>query len=329
MAFGSMMRRHARLGLALGAMALGGCAQDLPTSPAVPTTPGAAGDSASAAGSVRAQADNVAPNAIFKTRPAATAGNVIAGGDVFDVTFNMCPSTDPDAGDELKFTYDFDGDGTVDQFGHCRATHRYYAADFAAECQPAVVCVGDRHPDHAVCQTYSVCGTAPAKDAPVDLSNQTISGSHAPSQMDVYSFTAAAGTELHIVGDTISAATTYDLYIRLSTTPDQGGLFSAGDDNWACSFPPPVFGCPDFTATIPADGTYYLLVGEAANVFAGSVGEYVATVSASAPIGPLTLVSNDVVWAAERGAAVLSSAGAGSSELRRVREKSQRERPQR
>jgi hypothetical protein len=82
------------------------------------------------------------------------------------VTFNMCQSTDPDAGDELKFTYDFDADGGVDFFGHCRASHSYVNDRAVEGCTRARVCVSDRGPDHAVCQSYTVCVAGRAEPDP-------------------------------------------------------------------------------------------------------------------------------------------------------------------
>jgi hypothetical protein len=293
------------LGVALAALAVGACRNEQPTSPDVLSAPGSGSRASASSNTTTAVANagaNVPPNAVFKTRPAAGSDGVIAVGevvdtvDVFDVTFNMCASTDPDPGDDLGFTFDFDGDGAVDYYGHCRATHRYSAADLAA-CRAAVVCVRDRQPDHVICNNYSVCPIAPRAPQQATSTNQSVQGSHPPGAMDVYSFTATAGTTLQIRGDTVAAATAYDLYIRLSTTPDNSGFLANGDDDWACTFPPPSFGCPDFPASIPTTGTYYLLVSEAANSYAGAIGEYAATIVASQPISSLSQVSDNVPFA--------------------------------
>lgn len=83
---------------------------------------------------------------------APRAGGNIPGNLPLEVTFNTCPSRDPDPGDQLKTTYDFDGDGTIDFFGHCRQTHV-----FDVPARPRI-CVTDRTPDHAVCRTFVVGG---------------------------------------------------------------------------------------------------------------------------------------------------------------------------
>jgi PKD repeat protein len=101
---------------------------------------------------------NQAPNAVFKSTPAAV-GSTITGTAPLSVRFNMCASSDPE-GDELYFTHDFDGDGRVDWGGttgaHCRADHVYAAGTWKAR-----VCVHDRDADgqdlhEDQCRTYTV-----------------------------------------------------------------------------------------------------------------------------------------------------------------------------
>jgi hypothetical protein len=110
--------------------------------------------------------DNRPPVAVFKARPAADAAGVITGRSPLEVHFNTCQSTDPDTGDELKTTYDYDGDGTVDFAGHCRQSHVFEGAG----CSAAHVCVTDRVllAGHTVCQSYEVCrdGGSPNQPAP-------------------------------------------------------------------------------------------------------------------------------------------------------------------
>ena len=111
----------------------------------------AAGVAAALLGLGVASSANQPPDVVFKTRPRAVNG-VISGRGPLDVTFNMCPTSDSDAGDQLKFTYDFDGDGRIDYYGHCRQTHRYGASN---QCLDATVCASDCQPGHRVCRTYS------------------------------------------------------------------------------------------------------------------------------------------------------------------------------
>ena len=108
---------------------------------------------------------NEPPVADFRTSPAADASGTIRGPSPLGVTFNMCRSSDPDPGDELKFLYDFDGDGAFDQAGgrgSCRASHEYVLpAGEDSSCVPATICVSDRQPfdGHQLCRSYTVCPT--------------------------------------------------------------------------------------------------------------------------------------------------------------------------
>ena len=127
------------------------------------TAEGAAGLSSSAA---------ILP--VFQTRPREKDGR-ITGASPLEVQFNLCRSRSTEAGDELKFTYDFDGDGTVDELGHCRARHTFIAPATAR------VCVSDRRPDGAVCRTYQVEpsgeeGGLPAPDHVVRLTRNSCGG---------------------------------------------------------------------------------------------------------------------------------------------------------
>ena len=92
------------------------------------------------------------PSAVFRTTPGAGADGVIRGPFPLTVQFNNCQSRPGSEDDNLKFTYDFNGDGTVDEFGHCRWEHTYQ--DDAT----ARVCVSDRRPENEVCQTWSIVG---------------------------------------------------------------------------------------------------------------------------------------------------------------------------
>lgn len=170
-------------GLAVALTGCGGSASQAPTLPNAPVATGPDG---------RVTAQNSPPTAVFRTTPAASPADPgdksynpevdgrITGRSPLDVTFNMCPSTDPDPGDALKFTYDFDGDGTVDERGSCRATHTYEAAQLDAhrgDCQypehPATVCVSDRQPfdGHTICQQYVVCATSGVSTGTFTFSN--------------------------------------------------------------------------------------------------------------------------------------------------------------
>ena len=122
--------------------AMAACSSEGPSLTA-PTTSGAGVD---ADGPVSAQSR---PNAVFRTVPVADAAGTISGSNPLRVQFNNCQSRPADEDDDLKFTYDFDGDGTVDAFGHCRWEHTYTAPASAR------VCVSDRR-GNDVCQTWPV-----------------------------------------------------------------------------------------------------------------------------------------------------------------------------
>jgi hypothetical protein len=82
-----------------------------------PSAPALAGDSAD--GSTRAYASDA-----FRTEPAAEMGR-ISGPSPLKVTFDMCPDAAPGDGGEVTYTYDFDGDGVIDEAGPCRTTHLF------------------------------------------------------------------------------------------------------------------------------------------------------------------------------------------------------------
>jgi len=281
--------------------------------PPTPRAPrAAAGFAAALLGLGIASSANEPPVVAFKTRPRAVGG-VISGRGPLDVTFNMCPTSDADPGDQLKFTYDFDGDGAIDYYGHCRQTHRYAASN---RCLDATVCAWDRQPGsgHRQCRTYSVCasggrgGPGPSPrpgPTPTPTPTPTPSPSASPDILpftyDLYSFTASAGTTVDVTVDTVSAATTFDPWACISTTPEGCVLFDEnvvdwGDDDQDCTFPPPSdWECPSFSAALPADGVYYLLVSDAAeDAFAGDVGIYSLQVTSDKAIGTLQQVADNV-----------------------------------
>src|SRR6266581_778982 len=133
----------------------GSCQDEHPATPDVPAAAPAARE-----GTARATGQNDGnqpPTAVFKTTPPANDESVIVGGHSLDVTFNLCQSSDPDEGDELRFWFDYDDDGTQDEYGHCRATHHYQVGEFDSACVFSKACVSDRQPGHAVCHTYQVC----------------------------------------------------------------------------------------------------------------------------------------------------------------------------
>jgi hypothetical protein len=111
------------------------------------------------------------PDPVFKNRPAANALDEIYGYFPLTVNFNLCRSTDPDPGDQLRYTFDFDNDGTVDFRGTCRAAYTYFVPSSAK------VCVSDRNPDGEVCKTYAIAPGPPVEDVacPLGVVNGSLS----------------------------------------------------------------------------------------------------------------------------------------------------------
>jgi hypothetical protein len=141
-----VLRNLAVLLVVVGGLAA--CSSDvtesLGTSPLAPETTAADGD-----GRVSAQSR---PNAVFITVPAADPDDAIRGNNPLRVQFNNCQSRPGDEDDNLKFTYDFDNDGTVDAvdaFGHCRSEQTFTGPATAR------VCVSDRR-GNDVCRTWDI-----------------------------------------------------------------------------------------------------------------------------------------------------------------------------
>jgi hypothetical protein len=141
--------RRKDLGVLIAAIIVFACSGDGPSSPS-PVHPNAAdGGLATAA--------NEEPAGSFRTNPPVGLDGVIGGAAPFRVTFNMCASADVDAGDELRYTYDFEGTGSFER-GRCRGEHTYAEGTFRAS-----VCTSDRQPDHEVCRTYTVVSHRPVQ----------------------------------------------------------------------------------------------------------------------------------------------------------------------
>jgi hypothetical protein len=124
------------------------------SNPASPTPSETSVGAAAASGVIRSAN---APQAVFQTTPAVGPEGTILGTSPLTVEFNLCQSRPASEEDRLRFSYDFDGDGGVDFFGHCRAIHVFENANGAQACAPARVCVSDRRPDGEVCRTFEVC----------------------------------------------------------------------------------------------------------------------------------------------------------------------------
>jgi PKD repeat protein len=105
---------------------------------------------------------NTPPVAFFQTTPAAGPGDQIAGRAPLSVRFNMCGSSDADR-DPLRWTMDFQGDGTLEVDGTTGADCRRDTVYATGTYRPRI-CVTDlgedRQPLHPFqCKVYTVTAT--------------------------------------------------------------------------------------------------------------------------------------------------------------------------
>jgi hypothetical protein len=80
---------------------------------------------------------------------------------------------------------------------------------------------------------------------------------------DVWAFAGVAGTAFEVKIDTVAFATAFDPWARICTGYSGGvltGCFASGDDNFACSHPPPAYSCPRIAGNLPPSpsGLYYI-----------------------------------------------------------------------
>jgi hypothetical protein len=92
----------------------------------------------------------------------------------------------------------------------------------------------------------NVTSSCPVFTSPVNANLTTCT----PSVADSFEFDVAAGETVQVAADTVDAGTAADLCVFGSC--DNGVSFLA-DDNVACTFPPPSFGCPS-ASFVPASG---------------------------------------------------------------------------
>jgi hypothetical protein len=135
-------------------------------------------------------------------------------------------------------------------------------------------------------------------DNGVPLVQDVFGDSQPLADQDVWSFAAQPGTQVAVTVDTVTAMSAFDIEACLSTTTSSADCFVFGDDETTCTFPPPAFGCPQISTTLPpdtdGDGIYYVLVesGSGPANYAGPLGAYRLRVGAAC-ISPLTLVINN------------------------------------
>jgi subtilisin-like proprotein convertase family protein len=226
------------------------------------------------------------PNGVFRTTPPADGEGTLVGQAPFTVSFNMCQSRPASEDDDLRYTYDFDGDGTIDTRGACRASYTYEASGGARACRPARVCVSDRRPDGEVCRSYEVCvdGGAEGREGP--RRTQTFESANVPlalpdqgTAVSTTTVTGAARIEsvtvsLHLVhsfvGDLDVVLTAPDgTEVALSTGNGGDGNFGAScaaRTTFDSTSTTSIVGQPaPFTGTFRPEGALDALVGKSAN----------------------------------------------------------------
>lgn len=102
------------------------------------------------------RAANDPPDVVFRTRPVADVLDRIFGDVPLEVFFNMCPTRDA-LEDDMKYKYDYEGDGVFERTGHCRGSFIYKDVG----CRTATVCADDKPGDEWICRSYQVCTGRP------------------------------------------------------------------------------------------------------------------------------------------------------------------------
>jgi hypothetical protein len=176
-----------------------------PNLPAAPE-PVLTKDSETPGGVTAQNQGNSPPNAVFRTQPREIYEGELGGTAPLEVTFNTCRSTDPDPGDQLRYTFDFDADGVNNFQGTCRGTHTYVYP------QSAIICVDDRQPfpGHKICKKYQIyVRPGPPVQAPpprIVVSNGTpgsVDNSVDTRTVDVTTAQAPAGAKITDVNITV------------------------------------------------------------------------------------------------------------------------------
>jgi hypothetical protein len=151
-----MQPRQRLVGATLLVMSAVACGSEVPLAPNPVAALPSRGPAAATAPAPDAPPPNQPPILELRVRPAPDETGEVDGFDPFEVSFNLCRSSDPDPEDDLRFTFDLDGDGGIDVRGTCRTQHTYTRAD-GPGCRPVTACVSDRIPGHESCKQVRVC----------------------------------------------------------------------------------------------------------------------------------------------------------------------------
>ena len=114
-------------------------------------------------------------------------------------------------------------------------------------------------------------------------------------QIDVWSVALTAGQTLVAQVDTVAAMTTFDpgLSFYEAADPDNGTYLGGGDDEFACTFPPPEFRCPEATYTAAATGPVGIAVENLGCPGTDALAAYVLRVQVDGVPATPTLVLDD------------------------------------
>jgi hypothetical protein len=132
--------------------------------------------------------------------------------------------------------------------------------------------------------TLGYAAASPARAALQGCSYTTI--------QDQFAFFALSGQGVHLRVDTVDAATAADTRLRVRL-PDGTELYEA-DDDFACSFPPPSYSCPEYTFTAATAGLYTveIYVGASESCRDRTLANYELTVTVDGAGSELVLIKD-------------------------------------
>ena len=115
--------------------------------------------------------------------------------------------------------------------------------------------------------------------------------------VDVWRITLNEGDEVTVSVDTVAAATTFDpaAGLYLGTDPDVDPLVGSGDDDFPCTFPPPEYSCPEFSAFAELGGDYAVVVLQLGCADGNELAAYALRVTVGGSSRSATLIGDDVV----------------------------------
>ena len=109
---------------------------------------------------------------------------------------------------------------------------------------------------------------------------------------DIWEFQVTSGETVSLIADTVDAATAADLCFLGGCLPSLDSFF--GDDEFACTFPPPVFACPSDSFVATADATCTVSVEDCGLPCSDpNTANYVLDVTRNGSPALLTLIQDD------------------------------------